>query len=174
MHITPFFCRLVPAANCNVGDVRRNGESSKSKLVIIMWHVFSRFAVCFKKNDYNKTGTLNTETDQRCTDAHLLCHKKEIHYLRIGLLVFGMWRFVERTRTLNPGQRRWRSVLLWNMWNQSPHKEVWYLGRLKSFITTLWKPQKSKIQYLFIIHKMAIKKFTLYNILQYDRSDLPQ
>ena len=30
------------------------------------------------------------------------------HYLRTGLLVFGMWCYVEHTRTLNPW-RRWRT-----------------------------------------------------------------
>jgi len=108
---------------------------------------FQLFAVTLR-DDYSKTGTQNTKPEQRCTDAPLLCHKKEIHYLRIGVLVFGMWCYVERTRMLNP-VRRWKcSVFILNMWNQTPHKQVWYTGGLKSSITMLWKPQKSKIHYL--------------------------
>jgi hypothetical protein len=81
------------------------------------------------------------------------------HYLRTGLLVFGTWRYVQHTRTLNPWQRWRRSMFLWNMWNQSPHKEVWHPGRLKSLITAL---KTSEIQNsLFIVYNMTIKKFTL-------------
>ena len=54
------------------------------------------------------------------------CISCKSHYLRTGLLVFGMWCYVECTRLLIPW-RRWRCT----MWNQSPHKEVWNLGRLK-------------------------------------------
>lgn len=95
-----------------------------------------------------RTGILNTEPEQRRTDAPLLCHKKEIHYLRTGLLVYGMRCYVRLTRTLNPWRRRTCSMSLCNMCNQSPHKEAWHPGRLKSLITMLWKPQKSKIHYL--------------------------
>jgi len=34
----PFFCRLVPAANWNVGNVIWKGEGSNFKLVSIVWH----------------------------------------------------------------------------------------------------------------------------------------
>jgi len=66
----------------------------------------------------------------------------------IGVQVFGMWCYVERTRTLNPGWTWRRSVFLWNKGKHTPHKEVWYPGGLKPSITTLWKPQKSKIHCL--------------------------
>jgi hypothetical protein len=70
------------------------------------------------------------------------------HYLRTGLLVFGMWCYVERTRTLIPWRRWGRSMFLCNMWNRSQHNIVWHPGRLKSLIKMFWKPQNSKIHYL--------------------------
>ena len=74
MPITPFFCRLVPAANCKCG---RSDEMVKAAIwnLSVLCDVrpsFSRFAVRLK-NDYGKTGILNTEPDQRWKDASPLC-----------------------------------------------------------------------------------------------------
>ena len=151
MPIIRFFCRLVPA--CCTQQIWAMSDEMVEESVW-NWSIlcdllpsFSHFAVCLK-NDSGKTGILNTEPDQRWTDKPLLCHYREINYLLIGLLVFGMWHYVKRTRTLNSWRRQKRSMFLWNMWDQSPHKEVWHPGGLKSLITIIWKTQKSKIPYL--------------------------
>jgi len=72
-------------------------------------------------------------------------------------------RFVQGRLSLDEDEGR--SVFLCNMWNQTPHEEIWHPGRLKSLITMLWKPQKSKIHYLLCTTRQSksLHYKTFYN-----------